>query len=138
MHQEIIKQIKNNYTGEVTESIIINGKNYAFNCQWKKHIHIIFSPKNLLITETNFSEIKKLVFTSIIFRSPQYSLRGNKTILTEKLLSNQYTRALLYFRDSKITCQNNQIIYSARLRKKDSAQLETIISYFKELLNSLN
>lgn len=138
MHQEIIKQIKNNYTGEVTESIIINGKNYEFNCQWKRHISIIFSPKDSLITETDTSEIRKLPLISIIFRSPQYSLRGNKTILTEKLLSNQYTRALLYYRDSKITCQNHQILYSARLRKKDSAQLETIINYFKELLNTLN
>jgi|GEM_PF-2821794 len=136
-HQEISKQINNNPFGEITETIPINGKNYEFNCQWKRRIDITISPKNLLITQTTTSEIRKLLFTSIIFRSPQYSLKGGKTELTKKLLLNQYTRALLYFRASKITCQNNQILYTAQLKKRDSAQLETIFNYFKELLNTL-
>lgn len=36
MIQEIIEHIKNNTVGERAESIVINGRDYELNCQWKK------------------------------------------------------------------------------------------------------
>lgn len=134
MYKEISENIKSNPFGEKTETIIINGSAYKLNCQWNKRITINIDPKHSLITEKDVSEIRKLPLISIIFRSPQYSICGIKTPLTKKLLLNQYTRALLYFRASRIKCQNNQISYTAQLRKKNSAQLETIIEYFEQLI----
>ncbi|CAM3481463.1 hypothetical protein [Aequorivita lipolytica] len=137
MSQEIIEQIKNNPFGEIDESIFIDNQEYQITYQWKRRISISIRRKQSLITDTAVFEIRKLPIMSMIVRSPQYSLRGEKTELTEKLLLNQYTRALLYFPTSKISCQNHQISYTAKLRRKDSDQLETIIEHFRALLTTL-
>lgn len=134
--REIIEQINNNPSGEIIRTIKINDRDYKLKLYWNSRVRIKLGPKNSLITETDFSEIRKLPLISIIVRTPQYGLRGEKTELTEKLLLNEYTRALLYFPASKLICQNSKISYSAALRKKDSHQLETIINYFKALLNT--
>ena len=124
--------------GKIIKSIPINGSNYEVVYQLDKRITITIRPKNSLISNTRSSEIRKLQFISAFMRAPQYGLQGEKTELTEKLLLNQYTRALLYFRASKIIYNNNQISYTATLKKKDGHHVETIINYFKELLISLN
>lgn len=72
-----------------------------------------------------------------ITRSPSYSLRGTRTALTENLLSNKYTPALLSFPASKISCENNQVSYTAKLRKKNSDQLIKIVNYFEALIRTL-
>jgi hypothetical protein len=128
---------ENNPSGKTTTTFFIKNKVYELNCEWKRRIKITISPKDSLISEAGISEIRKLPIMSMIVRSPQYSLRGEKTELTEKLLLNQYTRALLYFPTSKISCQSHQISYTAKLRRKDSDQLETIIEYFRALLTTL-
>lgn len=137
MSQETIEKIRNNPFGEIDESIFIDDLEYQISYQWKRLINIYIHPKQSLITDTAIFEIKKLHFLSSILRSPQYSMSGDRTELTEKLVSNQYTRALLYFPVSKITVQNNQISYTARLKRKDSDQLKNIIEYFQALLTTL-
>lgn len=134
--EEIIEEINTSSSGQIIKSIRINDTEYKLSFEWKRRIKISITPKLSFITKTSFSEIRKLPLISIIVRTPQYGLRGEKTELTEKLLLNQYTRALLYFPASKLICQNSKISYSAALRKKDSHQLETIINYFKALLNT--
>jgi hypothetical protein len=135
--EEIIEFISTNSSGEISEPIIIKSQNYELNCKWKRNIKITIRPKGSLITETGYSEIRKLPLISLILRAPQYELRGEKTELTENLLSNQYTRALLYYPASKISCENQQISYTAQLRKKNSPDLEKIINYFEALVSTL-
>jgi hypothetical protein len=137
MTENIIESIHQNPSGIKSVKINIQDRDYEVTYQWKRRIHIKIRPAQHLIEKPDFFEIRKLPFASIIFRSPQYSLRGKKTALSENLLSNQYTRALLYFPNSKIICCNNQISYSAEIKKKNSDQLEIIIKYFSSLLATL-
>ena len=134
---EIIEQIGKKPSGEIIKSIHINERDYKLKLAWKKYLKISVEAKTSIFKETDSSEIKKSHFLSIIVRAPQYSLRGEKSELTEKLLLNQYTRALLFFRSSKITCQNQQISYTAELKKKNSHQIKVILDYFKELIVTL-
>ncbi len=134
MSQKIIEYIYNNPFGEITETILIEGKNYEIKLQWKRKITITLKPAGHIIKTTETSEIKKSRLISLITRYTQYSLRGKRTSILEKLLSNKYTPALLQYPASKILCENNRIHYTATIRKKDIAQLEKIRSYFEALV----
>ncbi len=137
MIQEIIAQIKNNSTGEIVESVVLNDRDYELNCKWKKRVKISLSPKRPILIETSFSSIRKTPLLSIIVRSPQYKLSGERTELTEKLLVNRYTPALLNYPSSQITCNSNQISFKATLKKRHLVQLEKMILYFEAMLITL-
>lgn len=76
--REIIEQINNNPSGEIIRTIKINDRDYKLKLYWNSRVRIKIGPKNSLITETDFSEIRKLPLISIIVRTPQYGLRGEK------------------------------------------------------------
>ena len=137
MSEKIIKYILQTPAGTKTENIIINGQNYKVLYQWKRRIHIEIKSEQYLFEGKNVCEIKKMPLASIIARYPNYGLKGKRTELTEKLLSNKYTPALLSFPASKIWCENNQVSYTAKLRKKNSDQLLKIINYFEALISTL-
>ncbi len=128
------ENINNNPYGEKNKTILIEGKNYEIKLQWKRKITITLKPAGHIIKTRETSEIKKSRLISLITRYTQYSLRGKKTPLVEKSLSNKYTPALLQYRASKLLCENNRIHYTATIRKKDIAQLEKIRSYFEALV----
>lgn len=137
MSEKIIEHIRQNASGTKTEDIIINGQNYKVTSEWKRRIHIEIKPETHLFTNINVCEIRKMALASLIARYDNYSLRGKRTEFTEKLLTNKFMPVLLKFPASKIVCQNNQVAYTARLKKKDIDKLEIIISYFKGLLTTL-
>ncbi len=137
MTKKIIEEILQNPSGIKSEKTNIQARDYVITYTWERRIQIKIKPDQLLIEKPSSFQIRKLPFPSIIFRSPQYSLRGAKTALSENLLSNQYTRALLYFPNSKIIGYETQIAYTAELKKKNSDQLEVILNYFKSLLLTL-
>ncbi len=137
MGQEIIDYIKINPAGEKAESIFINGREYKLTLKWKRRVRISIRPKQQILNETSFFSIRKTPFLSIIVRSPQYKLSGERTELTEKLLVNKYTPALLHYPSSQLSCNSNQISFKATLKKKNIMQLEKMISYFEALLFNL-
>ncbi|SRX55540.1 hypothetical protein [Aequorivita sp. CIP111184] len=137
MTENMLEEILQNPSGIISEKINIQARDYEVTYTWERRIHIKIKPYQHLIDRPSSFKIRKSSFASIIFRTPQYSLRGNKTALSEKLLSNQYTRALLYFPNSKIIGYKSQIAYTAELKKKNSDQLEIILNYFKALLVTL-
>jgi hypothetical protein len=137
MIEELSKHILLNPFGAKSETIIINDQNYEISFTWDQNIKIEIKHAQRLLKDKDFCELKKNRFLSFITRSPNYSIYGKRSELTEKLLSNKYTPALLNFRASKLHCENNKISYTATLRKKQQAQLEKIRNYFEALLNSL-
>lgn len=137
MSEKIIEHILQNPSGFKTERIIINNHNYEVSYEWKRRIKIEIKLVQKLFQDISVNEIEKNNFMSFITRSPSYSLRGTRTALTEKLLSNKYTPALLSFPASKISCENNQVSYTAKLGKKNSDQLIKIINYFEALIITL-
>ncbi|MCZ4318603.1 hypothetical protein O4H26_06340 [Aequorivita viscosa] len=137
MIQEIIEHIKTNPAGESVKSIVINGRDYELSCKWKKRVEISISPLQPILIETTFSSIRKTPFLSIIVRSPQYRIRGERTELTKKLLANKFTPALLHYPNSELNCKSSQISFTATLRKKHISQLEKIILYFEALVGTL-
>ena len=126
--------IYNSPFGEKTITVLIDGKNYEIKLQWERKITITLKPAGQIIQTTAVSEIKKSQLISLITRNTQYSLRGKKTPLIDKLLSNKYTPALLQYPASKIFCEKERIHYTATIRKKDIAQVEKIRSYFEALV----
>lgn len=100
-------------------------------------MEISISPKQPILIETTYSSIRKAPFLSIIVRSPQYRLRGERTELTEKLLTNKFTPALLHYPDSELSCKSSEISFTATLRRKHISQLEKMVLYFEALLATL-
>ena len=137
MSEKIIEHILQNPSGTKTENIIFNDQNYEVSYNWKSRINIKIEPAQHLFKNIDVCEIRKAPLASLITRYPNYNLRGERTELTEKLLSNKYTPALLSFPVSKLSCENGQISFTATLRKKHIIQLENIISYFEALLVTL-
>lgn len=137
MTEEATKHILPNSSGNISERIIINGQDYELTCNWKRRINIKIIPSQHLFIKNNVCVLQKNTFLSIITRYPNYSIRGKRTELTEKILSNKYTPALLHFRASKLTCESHQISYTATVRKKNIKLLNKIISYFEVLLKTL-
>lgn len=136
MSEKIIENILQTPFGFKVEELTINGYNYEITYSWKKYISININPKKFIIEKPAKFQIRKMPLLSLISRYPQYSLSGKRTLFTEKLLINQYTRALLRFQSSKITSSNNQVSYTAKLKKKNIDQLDVIIEYFKKLVIS--
>ncbi|MEH6764635.1 MAG: hypothetical protein V7655_09040 [Aequorivita antarctica] len=134
MSEKIIEYILQNPSGTKTERILINGKDYEVIYKWKRRINIEIKPAQYLFQNIAVCEIRKMPLASLIARYPNYSIRGTRTELTEKLLSNKYTPVLLSFPASVLSCENNQISYITMLRKKQIMQLEKIIRYFEALL----
>jgi hypothetical protein len=87
MTENIIESIHQNPSGIKSVKINIQDRDYEVTYQWERRIHIKIRPAQHLIEKPDFFEIRKLPFASIIFRSPQYSLRGNKTALSDTLFS---------------------------------------------------
>ena len=134
MTENFIECIKNNSFGKKTEPILIDGKNYEIRLQWKRRVIITIKPVGEIIKTTATFEIKRSPLISLITQYTQYSLRGKRTPLLENLLSNKYTPALLNYPASKLLCENDQICYTGRIKKKDIAQLEKIFKYFEALV----
>ena len=93
--REIIEQINNNPSGEIIRTIKINDRDYKLKLYWNSRVRITIGPKNSLITETDFSEIRKLPLISIIVRTPQYGLRGENRTHREVTLKSIYPCATL-------------------------------------------
>ncbi len=134
MSEKIIEHILQNPSGIKSEKIKIHGQDYSVTYTWKRRIHIEVKPAQYLFQSKDVCEIRKMQLVSIIARYPNYSLRGKRTELTEKLLSNKYTTPLLQYPASKLICENNQIYYTATIKKKEVDHLKKIINYFEALL----
>lgn len=137
MSDKILEHILQNPSGFKTEKIVINGENYETIYNWKRRINIKIKPAHHLFQNTDVCEIRKATLANLIARYPNYNIKGKRTELTEKLLANKYTPALLSFPVSKLSCENGQISFTATLRKKHIIQLEKLISYFEALLITL-
>ncbi len=134
MTEKFTECINNNSYGEKTETILIDGKIYEIRLQWKRRVTINIKPIGDIIKATATSEIKKSPLISLITRYTQYSVYGKRTPVLEKLLSNKYTPALIHYPASKLLCKNNQICFTATIKKKDIAHLEKILKYFEALV----
>ena len=137
MSEKLIENILKESSGSITDKININGQNYEITYNWKRRIHIEIKPAQNLFQSMDVCEIRKMWLASVIARYPNYSLKGIRTDLTEKLLSNKYTPVLLSFPASKLICENNQISYSATLSRKHIIRLKKITPYFEALLITL-
>ncbi|WP_347374912.1 hypothetical protein [Aequorivita sp. Q41] len=126
--------ISNKPFGSINDTIIIDGENYNIALIWKRKLKIKIKRGLPIVLITGKSEIKKSKLISTVSRYPQYSISGKRTALTEKLLSNKYTPALLHFPFSRLGIENNQISYSAIIKVKNKKQLEKIIKYFEALI----
>ena len=93
--EEIIEFISTNSSGEISEPIIIKSQNYELNCKWKRNIKITIRPKASLITETGYSEIRKLSLISLILRAPNTNYEEKKLNLP-KIYYQINTHALCF------------------------------------------
>lgn len=130
----IIEIVLKNPSGILTENLEIASENYEVQLQWEKNIIINLRKHQLFINTEETAIITKSQLLSVVSRYPQYSISGKRSNLTEKMLSNKYTPPLLHFKNSKLIIKNEEISYSAIVKKNDIQQLQKIIDYFEALL----
>lgn len=137
MSENIIEHILQNPSGNLTEKILINDDTYEITYTWNRRINIKIEPAQYLFQNMDVCEIRKAPLASLIARYPNYNIKGKRTELTEKLLLNKYTPALLRFQASRLRCENGEISFRTTLRKKHILRVEKIISIFEALLITL-
>jgi len=137
MVEEIIEYLIKNPSAERTWQLKLNGQNYEIRILNKRRLKIAIKPSPRLLNQEAF-EIKRSPIGSLIARYPQYTLKGKITSLSDKVLSNKFTPALLSFPLSRIRGSNGKISFIAQLKKKRIYDLEDIIKYFEGLLKTLN
>ncbi len=106
MSEEIIEYILQNTSGLKSEPINIQGQDYEITYKWQRRIYIEIKPTQYLFQSENICKIKKMPLASMIARYPNYSIRGKRNELAEKVLSNMFTPAVLSFPDSELICEN--------------------------------
>lgn len=136
MVEEIIKYLMKNPSAERTWKLLLNGQNYEVKIQNKRRFKIAIEPSLAILLNQEAFEIKRSPIGSLIARYPQYTLKGKITSLSDKVLSNKFTPALLNFLLSSIRGSNGKISFIAQLKKKRIHELEDMIKYFEGLLKN--
>lgn len=138
MGEEIIAYLIKNPSAERTWRPLLNGQNYAVKIQNKRRLKISIEPLLAILLNQEAFEIRRSPIGSVFARYPQYTLKGKITSLSDKVLSNKFTPALLNFPLSSIRGSNGKISFLAQLKKKQIHKLEDIIKYFEALLETLH
>lgn len=138
MVEEIIEYLIKNPSADRNWKLLLNGQNYEVKIQNKRRFNIAIEPSAAILLNQEAFEIKRSPIGSFIARYPQYTLKGKITALSDKVLSNKFTPALLNFPDSSIRGSNGKITFLAQLKKKRIHELEDIIKNFQGLLQTLN
>ncbi|MGB3343941.1 MAG: hypothetical protein WBA61_08525 [Aequorivita sp.] len=138
MVEEIIEYLIDNPSSERSWKLLLNGQNYEINIQSERRFKIAIEPSLAILLNQEVFEIKKSSLGSLIAQYPQYTLKGKITSLSDNVLSNKFTPALLRFPVSRIRGRNNQVSFRVQLKKKRIHELEDIIKYFEGLLKTLN
>ncbi len=129
----IFQRISSSSSGTTEEVVFIEGKPLEITYNWdKRRIELTLTyPKSTIITTDSWSirRIDLLVYSN-------YAITGSGNHLSEKILANSATVALLKWPKSKISCTHQTISFSAKLRRKNIGDTEKIFRIFKNLCNN--